>query len=67
MAGFGDVLQDAFVSNDADITASSGDGEEDGEEDGASSVEEKKKRSIRIWIRATRSVPTRTYRKRTPR
>ena len=43
MAGFGDVLQDAFVSNDADITASSGDGEEDGEEDGASFVDDKKR------------------------
>jgi hypothetical protein len=42
--GFGDVLiKEAFVSDDADNTASSGDGEEDGEEDGASSVDEKKK------------------------
>ena len=40
--GSGDVLiKEAFVSDDADNTASSGDGEEDGEENRAASVDEK--------------------------
>ena len=37
----GDVLEETFISNDGDIAASSGDGEEDGEEDDASFVDEK--------------------------